>query len=263
MEWLSKNTFGVAWFWGVPLSFAISALLFRALNFWPEVTDKGTRVSDLMAFLVSAGGCVTYLAVAGVIAFYSLFDVNDINVLASNAVYGESQFVRDHLIIPMICYQGWNTIICLINNDLGDWLMVGHHLITCTLAICALHPFLHLDAIFFFGISEITSVPLTVLDIFKYDPSIRKKFGLVEVISQGFFVVMFFVIRVIYWNYYNFEFYSRVWPLLSHPSCHSRLVVGMYIVANVLLTLLQLYWAVLILQQVVAMLSPKSDKKTV
>lgn len=111
---------------------------------WPEKTRKGSRASDIMAFEIMAGLCVLYLAVMGTIAYFDLvpgkFDYDDAK---ADIFYGKSKFVEDHLIAPMISYQFWNFLLCLFNKDLFDPAMIGHHLVTGSLAYFGLHPYLH------------------------------------------------------------------------------------------------------------------------
>jgi hypothetical protein len=66
---------------------------------WP--TKKGTRMSDMIAFLIVAGYCCIYLAVAGCIGFFS----EEQTRLNADPFYSHSDFYVEHLAIPMFGYQ--------------------------------------------------------------------------------------------------------------------------------------------------------------
>ena len=163
----TKSPFFRAWFVGVPVLFFALAFLFRALGWWNfklktmkkgKLVDSSTRASDDMAFEIVAGICVTYLAVAGFVCASGL--AGDYAKLAGNPYYGYSQFVIDHLVYPMLSYQGWNVLICLPGlglESLNNPAMIGHHIATGSLAYLGMAPYLHYRALFFFGMAEVTS----------------------------------------------------------------------------------------------------------
>ena len=76
----------------------------------------------------------------------------------------------------MIFYQGWNLLLCFYCADLRDMAMIIHHALVTVLAYTGLYPYVHSDAMFFFGVAELTNVPLTIIDIFKYLPELKAEF---------------------------------------------------------------------------------------
>ena len=54
--------------------------------------------------------------------------------------------------------------------------MIIHHTLVAILAYFGLHPYVHADAMFFFGVAELTNIPLTVMDVFKYLPSLKANY---------------------------------------------------------------------------------------
>ena len=193
------NIYWKAWFFLVPMTYFALVIIFRQLDVLPQPTRDGSRSSDMMAFLVVAGGCVTYLAAAGFILFYSLFEVNDYNKLEANHFYGRSEFLENHLIYPMLAYQGWNVVLCLFVKDLRKPEMIGHHIVTGTLGLMGLHPFLHYRGLFFFGVAEVTNVPLTILDMFKYITVLKEKYPMGYSLTQVTFAASFIILRLIAW----------------------------------------------------------------
>lgn len=196
-----------------------------------------------MAFEIMAGLCVLYLAVFGSIAFFDLMPGQfDYGAAKSDIYYGRSTFIENHLIAPMISYQFWNFLLCLFNADLFDPAMIGHHLVTGSLAYFGLAPYLHGRASFFFGAAEWSNVPLTFVDIFKYFPDLKNRFPMVNEVSRVLFALFFIVLRLIIWPYISYDFWIGSYDLLSTGKAHSNFVVAFFLGANFFLTFLQFFW---------------------
>ena len=261
------------WFFGVPISYLVLAGLFRLLGWWnfklkvmknKKLQDSTTRASDDMAFEIVAGFCVTYLAAAGFIGSYSLFGVNDFPKLEANPFYGDSQFVCNHLIYPMIFFQGWNVVLCLFLEVLRSPEMIAHHLVTASLAYLGMHPYLHLRGLYFLGIAEVTNIPLTVYDVLKKFERLGWKEGKLYEITQAAFAISFIVFRLIIWPYYCIPFWLGSIDLIRTGKAHSNFVVVYFLLSNVFLTGLQLLWGqqiVVGLLQVLGIVKKKTSKK--
>ena len=63
--------------------------------------------------------------------------------------------------IVMLGYQAKNLMDAVIHNDGPEFIV--HHIITSSVALCALHPYAHVPGIFFFGISETSTTLLCVV----------------------------------------------------------------------------------------------------
>ena len=55
-----------------------------------------------MAFEIVAGLCVTYLGIAGFIAYFSLFGVDIYASLEADRFYAKSAYIENHLVYPMV-----------------------------------------------------------------------------------------------------------------------------------------------------------------
>jgi hypothetical protein len=221
------------------------------------VTNLFSVGSDIMAFEIVAGLCVTYLGVVGTLAMFHLYPEFDMTELEKNKFYGQAQFVEDHLIMPMLSYQGWNVLLCLVNADLRDPAMIGHHIATFSLAYFGLNPYVHYYALFFFGFAEMTNIPLTLVDIFKYFPDLKEKFSTINEICRISFALSFIVLRLIVWPYVSYGFWVGSLNLLQSGEAHSPLVVFVFLAANIFLTGLQFFWG----SKIFGFLFKKSDKK--
>jgi hypothetical protein len=240
-----SNPFFLAWCVIVPAAHVFLIFLFRSMGLWNFKTRGGSRASDIMAFEIVAGLCVAYLATAGFIGTFGLFGFsNELERLqkASNHFYASSQYVEDHLVYPMIAYQAWNFLLSILVSDFRDPAMVGHHLITGSLAYFGLYPYIHFKALFFFGVAEFTNVPLTVVDTFKYFPDLAKKYSALNEFSRYLFALSFVVLRLIVWPYCCYDFWVGSVDLLRSGKAHSSFVVAFFLGANVFLTGLQYFW---------------------
>lgn len=257
----SDNWYFRVWFVGVPIAYFAIVKLFRLADMWDFKTRGGSRASDIMAFEIVAGISVTYLGLAGVIVTFGLLGVTDGIELSKDIYYKKSQFIVEHLIYPMITFQGWNVLLCFFCKDLRDPAMIGHHLVTASLAYFGLHPYLHGGAMFFFGVAELTNIPLTVYDVFKYFKTIGfiEKYPLTYSLSSQIFGVSFIILRLIVWPYKSYQFWVGSMDLLTTGKAHSNFVVGFFLVANIFLTLLQFYWGSLIVGSLIGK-KPKKEK---
>lgn len=253
------NRYCQAWFFGLPLTYITLMTAFRRLNWWNfklkvmkggKLVDSNTRASDDMAFEIVAGFCVAYLAAAGIIGTFSLFGVDELSHLKKDPFYAESAFVVNHLCYPMFFYQAWNIVLCLNLDVLSDKFMIAHHTLTAILSYMALAPYLQHLALFFFGIVEITSVPLTIYDVCKKFDRLGWKDTLMYHVSRITFAVSYIVIRLILWPMYSWGFWAGSISLLQSGKGHSNLTISFFLVTNVFMTGLQLMWG----QQIISAL---------
>jgi hypothetical protein len=245
-----------AWAIGVPVAYFFFIGLFRLLNVLPEKTRDGSRGSDMLAFLIVAGSCCAYLGVLGTIGWFG-FVPSDANNLTPDNFYAKSQFVEDHLIAPMLAYQGWNLLLCFVVKDLRDPNMIGHHFATGMLGYFGLHPYLHYYGLFFFGFAEMTNIPLTFVDVFKYLPKWKESLSWLNELSRTIFAISFIIIRLFLWPYYSYTFWKGSLDLLQSGTAHSTFVVSFFLLANMFLTGLQFFWG----YKIFGFLLPKKQKQ--
>ena len=69
--------------------------------------------------------------------------------------------------IATLCWrhQTWNFIACVALDDLRKVEMLVHHALTAAIAVLCLHPFLHGFGFFFFGVVELTNLPLNMVEM--------------------------------------------------------------------------------------------------
>ena len=117
----------IIWFSSIPVSFFSLAILFRFCGLWgKQVSPKGCRLSDIMAFEIISLLICGYLGVVGFIGWFQLNPSWDYSFYDDeNRFYRRSQWVEDHLLIPMLCYQLWNTLLCTFWAEQRSLIMIG------------------------------------------------------------------------------------------------------------------------------------------
>jgi hypothetical protein len=235
---------GVFYLWsvGIPVVFCALSLGFRALNWWPEKARKGSRASDIMAFQLVAGACLAYLGTVGCVVWFGLNPDWDMAPLIKDRFYGHADFVETHLLLPMLAYQFWQVAICFVLADLYDVAMIGHHTVTFGLAYVCLRPTLQYYVCFYFGLAEITNIPLTIIDTFKYFPELGERYAALKSFCKMSFALLFFVIRIFYWTYVTFYMLPYIYPKLFDPVTESPPVIAFFLFAAAFLTGLQWLW---------------------
>jgi hypothetical protein len=106
MDQLLASSWGVreAFLYGLPASHILLSLGFRAVNFCPELSKKGSRGSDILAFCIVATLCVIFFSVAGFIGFFGLSErVDNLEGINKDRMYATSSYVIDNLVFPMLC----------------------------------------------------------------------------------------------------------------------------------------------------------------
>jgi len=156
----------------------------------------------------------------------------------------------ERITLMMMAFQTYEVVLALCVSKLrgpsGEHLM--HHAATLSLAtIGGGYQYLHFYAPFFFGVTEISSVPLAFVDLFKFFPSLKSALPATNEHVRTLFAVCFIVMRLVYWPYVCSEFWmDSMAELQADNARQSTWVVVVFLVANVLLTGLQFFWGSLI-----------------
>lgn len=259
LDWSNRHL--QMWAVGLPAMHILCTAIFRAMNVFPEVSKKGSRGSDIVAFALVACILVTYVTIAGILGWWNLFDVLDTTNIYENKFYGRSTYVENHLVYPMVCYQIWNLTTSLILTEFRTPDAIGHHVVTATLAYFGFAPYAQYYALFYFGVAEASSIPLNLLDVFKYLPHLTDQYPAVQGAVKASFGISFFIIRMFYWPVLSYELFFGCLELFQSGKAHSTFVVGFFLGANLFLTFLQFYWGFLIARKALGLGGPKGGTK--
>ena len=140
--------------------------------------------------------------------------------------------------------------------------LIGHHLIVILLSYLVYHhgAFQYFAPVFM-GVPEISSLPLTLVDLFKQFPELRKSCAGTNELARTLFAVTFLIFRAVYWPYCSYVFFGVSLRSLSSGALGgvAPWVVYIFLISNVLMTCLQWYWASLIITALAQMVS--GDKR--
>lgn len=247
----------IFWCTFVPLLHITLVSVFRLLDWLPQLSRKGCRSSDIVALELVSSVCVMWVAVAGIVGFFNFFDVMDNqDIYTTGKFYSRSLFVEKNLVAPMLSYQLWNLVACLLHNEYRDVATIGHHIVTAGLAYCGFAPYAQYYALFYFGVAEITTIPLNIMTVYKHIPQLSAKYPNVYTNSRNVFVIGYFIVRIFWWPVVSYELFFGCMDLLSNNLAHSNFVVCYFLFANLFLTALQFFWAYLIVRKA---LTPDKD----
>lgn len=155
----------------------------------------------------------------------------------------------------MMAFQIYEVLLALwvpkLRGPTGD--MLAHHVATLSLAsLGAGYGYLHFYAPFFFGLTEISSVPLAFMDLFKFFKPLQTEMPAAFEGVRTVFAAIFLVVRNLYWPYVCAEFWrDSMTELGAAAPRQPKGVVIAFLAANILLTGLQFFWGSKIVKAIV------------
>ena len=158
----------------------------------------------------------------------------------------------------------------LVPSMSGDKIMVGHHVIMAFVAWVGMYSLPSYYYLFFFGFCELSSIPLVFVDFFhpKRFAQLAEESALLKTfneVNRLVFAGLFIAVRACYFPYvYATMLIPDILDVYTTPSGQTNAALLWSIAFSATsLTLLQLYWAGLIGQQILKMLGgKKEDPKT-
>jgi len=164
----------------------------------------------------------------------------------------------------IIAYNLWALPVGLAIKEPSE--MIFHHvavLLVASLPAFFTNGFRYFTP-FFFGLIEISSVPLVMMNAFRENPHLDREYPITSLIAGGSFAVSFIVTRVIMWMPQSYDFCRLAFLLCyTSESFGGRAILGAGILANFFLTALQLFWARKIINGVMdVLLLSKKVKET-
>ena len=175
-------------------------------------------------------------------------DNEKISGFVNMAVFGSAQ----------IAYQLWSIPVGLSFGEKP--IMLVHHF--ATLASASIVTFVEqgyrFHAVYFYGVMELSSLPLCIMNTFKENRELIEKYPLKYSLSRNSFAASFMLVRVLGLIPVWFEFASLLWNANMDSSGLSLLTFRVMFYSSSFLMLLQIYWAYLILKA----LLPKKQKQS-
>lgn len=239
-----------------------------APEFCQESNNRCGR-PDLFAFQIMSG--ITFIGCGG-LAFYTWHISRSIHQ-KQNASTPESRLFAHHesaqwITVINFTYQIWDFAISWTIPEHCTVIMMTHHFVAAILNYTALdNRMLGYYPTFFVGLSEVSSIFLVMIDLAKYfQPQPGTVFDfVVNSIAGPSFVVCFLFYRVIRWWPISIQLYADVNHVLQSKKYRHFMrpgqtwVLYMWVILNVPMGLLQLYWVTLILEESMKWLQKTPD----
>jgi len=241
----------LGWFLGL---FAAQAILTLACRRAPRLQEFPMENAHGLVVLVP----FVYLAVTGTQMWF--FDADFQAAFAEDKIYG-CYAPAYGLVRVMFAFQLWDFAITVVATKLPTRAQaLAHHASASLLAYmglsCGTHGFCLYYGAFFFGASEISSIFLAFVDLFRQNKQLAKDCHSFNETARVLFAVSFLSLRCIYWPFVCYSFWRN---LLSSMAPMGLKAVWMGF--NLGLTGLQYYWGSLVVKGVIKLLQGSSDDK--
>jgi TLC domain len=222
--------------------------------------DKYGR-PDLFAFQIVSGS--TFLII-GSVAFYVWHKTDRYSIGGAVVTSPEQRLygsTREGAFIALVnlAYQIWDFGISLTIPEHCTPIMMAHHATAATVAWSGVYnDMMGYYAIFFLGLSEVSSIFLVSLDMSKYFqplPGTSLFVTVIEKCTGPLFVVSFIYYRVILWWPISRQMFNDIRQVMSNGRAESlrpgkTWILFIWMILNVPMGLLQLYWVTIILAEI-------------
>ena len=163
--------------------------------------------------------------------------------------------------VGQVGYQLWALWIGICFVDETKTMLVHHVAVICV-ASCSAFPtcgFRYYTP-YFYGLIEISSVPLSIMNWFKNNNEWIKAYPRIYGAVRMTFAVSFLLVRVVLWTPYYWSFWwTESLLLYSSEALSSIIILGLFNVASLVLTMLQYFWASKIISAMIEGASKKKD----
>ena len=156
---------------------------------------------DLVGYHLTNLSCMVYFSVVGTATWIS------------KGV--RSSWIHYALIWPMYHYQSWNLVTSLQHDSLSDIASLFHHTATMLLSLLAIsYPVLEYPAIYMIGPFEVSSIFLTLHNLFDINPQWKERYRWIHTGNKLLFATCFLGIRIVGMIYYLGRYFLTLQPLL-------------------------------------------------
>jgi flagellar basal body-associated protein FliL len=161
-----------------------------------------------------------------------------------------------------IGYQLWALPIGILFVNEQSSMIVHHIAVICvastsTFLTCGFRYFIP----FFYGVIEISSVPLSIMNAFRNRVDWMEMYPSLYGRIRLLFGITFLIVRVLLWTPFYWEFIVLAVMLWRGSVGSTKVILGVFIVASIVLTLLQYFWAGKIVSAMVKSKKKKGGKK--
>lgn len=234
--------------------------------------DDPCQRTDLFAFQLTSGIAILLCGYIGFMTWHynqkchnsTIIQQTPIGRLFSVSSTNNYLIEYEYITIINFIFQLWDFIISLYIPEHCTTIMLCHHIAASTVCYISLrYQVLPYYSIYFLGCVEISSISLVFIDLFKYYPLLNNdNFILYDIflnhIAGPSFVLLFIYYRVIKWWPMSYQLYNDIYNVTItkpnifksyRPKC-SILILYIFLILNIPLGILQLYWLTIIINEV-------------
>ena len=196
----------------------------------------------------------------GTLGIYYELSGSRVDHSIENKIIGYSD-IRYFAIIQ-IGYQLWALPIGILFVGETTSMIIHHVAVICvastsTFLTCGFRYYIP----FFYGVIEISSVPLSVMNAFKNNPDWIKKYPGIYGKVRLLFGVTFLLVRVVLWTPFYWDFIVLAMMLLRSSVGSTKIILALFNFSSIVLTMLQYFWATKILSAMMKGGPKKNGKK--
>ena len=196
----------------------------------------------------------------GTLGIYYELSSSRVDHSIENKIVGYSD-IRYFAIIQ-IGYQLWALPIGILFVGETTSMIIHHVAVICvastsTFLTCGFRYYIP----FFYGVIEISSVPLSVMNAFKNNPDLIKNYPGIYGKVRLLFGVTFLLVRVVLWTPFYWDFIVLAMMLLRSSVGSTKVILALFNLSSIVLTMLQYFWATKILSAMMKSRSKENGKK--
>ena len=195
------------------------------------------------AFLCSYNltSVISYLLFSG-LSLYSYYsgEMQQLSLTFDNRMTGEISIGY----FLATTYVGYDIYALIISIYLQNWTICFHHIgMIYMIYFTITYQLYYYYLIFYAGVTSISTIPLSFINIFKEEPYLKEKYPNIYQFNRYLFSILFIYIRIFmlakYDYYLNNDMYLAFYMDKYQPIRYTLLS---FVILNILFTLLQLIW---------------------
>jgi len=249
------NIYFYSWLVGIPIVYYTFINIFEKNNLYQNKTVNNNKEDAIVSHILTSLVCVIYLSLSGILLFKDYKNL----ILDSNYFVDKNENVINHLITPMILYQGWNTVITLLNKDLYSLIYVIHHIFVIFAGLIGLTNYAQYILIVYFGLLEISNIFLSIVEYARYEKYIVNNKILYN-INNLLFAISFYVVRIFLFQYYNYGLINLIFSKKDILFENQYIVQTiMSLITTLLLSFMQFFWGYKIYKKIIRTINKKNE----
>ena len=241
------NIYFYTWLVGIPIIYYGLINIFERNNLYQKRTMNNNKEDSIVSHILTSLFCVTYLSISGIILYNKYSNI----IFDRNYMFKGNAEIINHIVTPMMLYQGWNIIISYLHKDLYSIAYIIHHILVIFVGMIGINNYFQYLGIIYFGILEISNIFLSIIEYSKYEKYIVFNKVLYNM-NNLMFVLSFYILRIILFQYFNYGILRLLVYERDIAFGNAYIIqTGVVIVITILLSCLQFHWGYKIYKEII------------